>query len=73
MPSAIICASAWQDAGHDDCVGFVVKVEADAPVADAQSPFVAVRELAGVAGAGVGDEVVERIDNAFLDWPVEAS
>src|ERR1035437_324540 len=70
--SAVVCPTTWQNTRHDDRVGFVVEVEAHAPVADAQSPFVAVRELAGVAGSGVGDEVVQRIDDASLDRPVEA-
>jgi hypothetical protein len=54
-------------------VSVVVEVEANTPVAYAQSPFIAIRELAGVARSRVDDEAVEGIDDASLDRSVEAA
>jgi hypothetical protein len=35
----VVGPAAWQDTGHDDRVGFVVEVEAHAPVADTDAPL----------------------------------
>jgi hypothetical protein len=48
-------------------VGFIVEVEAYAPVADTQSPFVVTSELLYVSGVGIPNETVEGVDHALAD------
>src|SRR5206468_206525 len=71
--SVAVGASAGQHAEHVDGELLVVESQQYAPVGDAEAPLAASSQLDDVAGGRVGDETVQRVEDALAYRRIETA